>query len=282
MCLHSQQNGVAERMNRTILEKVRSMLSDSGLSRMFWAEATQTAVTLINKTPSSTIKFEIPNKKWTVKSPVYSYLRRFGCVCFSHTNDGKLSPRANKAVLLGYPSGVKGYKVWLLEEKKCQISRNVIFQENDVYKDVIRKGKQKEDDQHEATEMAFDIDLGEGGDIISGGDIQSDNEVSEDDQHEVENQETGDQNAEHDHDSENDQVQEEETSESPESYHLIRDKEHKTVRATRRFDIKGYFSENTDDEEDCFDAEVLVTTVDGDLKEPSSYREARDYEDWEF
>ena len=66
-----QQNGVAERMNRTILEKVRSMLSDSGLPRMFWAEATQTAVTLINKTPSSTIKFEIPDKKWTGRSPVY-------------------------------------------------------------------------------------------------------------------------------------------------------------------------------------------------------------------
>ena len=153
---------------------------------------------------------------------------------------------------MGYPSGVKGYKVWLLEEKKCHISRNVIFQENDVCKDVTRKGKQKEDDQHETTEMAFDIDLGEEGDITSGGDTQSNNEVSGVDQHEVENQETSDQNDKDDHDSENDQDQEDETSESPDSYHLVRDRERRTVRATRRFDIEGYFSEDTDDEEDCF------------------------------
>lgn len=60
-----QQNGVAKRMNRTIMEKVRSMLSDSGLPKRFWAEATHTVVVLINKTPSSAINFEIPDKKWS-------------------------------------------------------------------------------------------------------------------------------------------------------------------------------------------------------------------------
>lgn len=75
-----QQNGVAEGMNRTIMEKVRSMLSDSGMPKTFWAEAAYTAVILINKTPSSAVNFEIPDKKWTNKAPVYSYLKRFGCV----------------------------------------------------------------------------------------------------------------------------------------------------------------------------------------------------------
>lgn len=88
-----QQNGVAERMNRTIMEKVRSMVSDSGLPKTFWAEATSTAVVLINKTPSSAINFEIPDKKWSGKSPVYSYLRRFGCVAFVHSDEGKLVAR---------------------------------------------------------------------------------------------------------------------------------------------------------------------------------------------
>ncbi|KAL1189499.1 Retrovirus-related Pol polyprotein from transposon TNT 1-94 [Cardamine amara subsp. amara] len=136
-----QQNDVAERMNRTIMEKVRSMLSDSGLPKTFWAEATNTAVILINKTPSSVINSEVPDKRWSGNFPVYSYLRRFGCVAFVHSDDGKLVPRAKKGVLLGYPTGVKGYKVWLLEEKKCTVNRNVKFQENAVYKDVMQKSK---------------------------------------------------------------------------------------------------------------------------------------------
>ena len=134
-----QQNGVAERMNRTIMEKVRSMLSDSGLPKMFWAEATQTTVNLINKTPSSVLKSEIPDKRWNGKQPAYSYLKRFGCLAFVHSDEGKLVPRAKKGVLLGYPTGVKGYKVWLINEKKCVISRNVQFQENAVYKDITLK-----------------------------------------------------------------------------------------------------------------------------------------------
>lgn len=65
-CVYTpQQNGVAERMNRTIMEKVRTMLSDSGLPKKFWTEATHTATVLINKTPSSALNFDIPDRKWT-------------------------------------------------------------------------------------------------------------------------------------------------------------------------------------------------------------------------
>lgn len=55
-----QQNGVAERLNRTIMNKVRGMLSESGLSQKFWAEAASTSVYLINISPSSAIDFDIP------------------------------------------------------------------------------------------------------------------------------------------------------------------------------------------------------------------------------
>lgn len=58
-----QQNGVAERLNRSILNKVRSMLSESGLEPKFWAEAVSTAVYLLNRTPSSVIDFEIPEER---------------------------------------------------------------------------------------------------------------------------------------------------------------------------------------------------------------------------
>lgn len=59
-----QQNGVAERMNMTIMEKVRCLLSESGLEEKFWAEAAATSVYLINRTPSSANDFNIPEELW--------------------------------------------------------------------------------------------------------------------------------------------------------------------------------------------------------------------------
>lgn len=55
-----QQNGVAERMNRTIMEKVRCLLSNAGLSKSFWAEAASTACFLINLSPSTAIDKRTP------------------------------------------------------------------------------------------------------------------------------------------------------------------------------------------------------------------------------
>ena len=106
-----QQNGVAERLNRSILNKVRSMLSESGLEPKFWAEAVSTAVYLLNRTPSSVIDFEIPEQRWTTEVPDLSGLRRFGCIVYIHSDEGKLSPRAKKGVFTGYPEGVKGFRI---------------------------------------------------------------------------------------------------------------------------------------------------------------------------
>ena len=51
-----QQNGVAERMNRTLVEAVRSMLSDAKLPKCFWAEALATAVYLRNRSPTNAVQ----------------------------------------------------------------------------------------------------------------------------------------------------------------------------------------------------------------------------------
>ena len=89
-----QQNGVAEHLNRTIMNKVRSMLSESGFEVRLWAEAAATAVYLINRSPLSAIQMEIPEERWTSVFPSFKDLRRFGCLVFVHTSDGKLNPRA--------------------------------------------------------------------------------------------------------------------------------------------------------------------------------------------
>ncbi|XP_075101611.1 uncharacterized protein LOC142177049 [Nicotiana tabacum] len=62
-----EQNGVAERMNRTLNERARSMRINSGLPKYFWAEAVNTTTYLINKGPSIPLYFEIPEEVWTGK-----------------------------------------------------------------------------------------------------------------------------------------------------------------------------------------------------------------------
>ena len=79
-----QQNGVVERMNHTIMEKVRSMLSNSGLDKHFWAEAIMTTCYLINRSPSTTLDGGIPEDVWTGKKLNYSHLKLFGCEAFVH------------------------------------------------------------------------------------------------------------------------------------------------------------------------------------------------------
>nr|KYP59920.1 Retrovirus-related Pol polyprotein from transposon TNT 1-94 [Cajanus cajan] len=74
-----QQNGVAERMNRTLLEKRRYLLSNAGLTKSFWAEAVNTACYLVNGSPSTIIGCKTPTEVWSTKPANYSILRIFGC-----------------------------------------------------------------------------------------------------------------------------------------------------------------------------------------------------------
>ncbi|KAG8473091.1 hypothetical protein CXB51_035032 [Gossypium anomalum] len=113
-----QQNGVAERMNRTIMEKVRYMLSNANLPKSFWAEATSTACFLINRSPSVAIEKKTPQEVWSGNPANYSDLKIFGCPTYAHVDNGQLEPRSIKCVFLGYKAGVKGYKLWRPEKRK--------------------------------------------------------------------------------------------------------------------------------------------------------------------
>ena len=74
-----QQNGVAKRMNRILLEKARCMLSNAGLSKEFWVEAVNLAYYLMNRSPSIPIKCRTPEKVWYGSPSNYINLRIFGC-----------------------------------------------------------------------------------------------------------------------------------------------------------------------------------------------------------
>nr|GEX03090.1 retrotransposon protein, putative, Ty1-copia subclass [Tanacetum cinerariifolium] len=79
-----QKNGLAERMNRTLMDKVRCLLIHFGLPKTFWVEATCTAAYLINRSPSTSIEKKTPMEMWLGHSSDYGMLRIFGCVLYPY------------------------------------------------------------------------------------------------------------------------------------------------------------------------------------------------------
>nr|GEW98979.1 hypothetical protein [Tanacetum cinerariifolium] len=77
---------------------------------------------------------------WSGHPSDYGMLRIFGCVTYPHDKQGKLEPRAVKCVLLGHPGGVKGYRLYRLDDEPPKIvtSRNVVFNESVIYKDTLK------------------------------------------------------------------------------------------------------------------------------------------------
>lgn len=130
-----QQNGTAERMNKTLLEKARCMLISAGMKNSLWGEAVITASYLINRSPSSVIGFRTPQELWTGKKPSIKHLRPFCCTAYAQISQGKLQPRAQKCVMLGYPEGIKGYKLLLIQPRGYKVitSRSVTFNEKEFH-----------------------------------------------------------------------------------------------------------------------------------------------------
>jgi len=129
-----QQNGVVERMNKTLLERARCMLSNAGLWHQhdLWTEAVSTACYLVNHSPHSALDFKVLEEIWSGNPVDYSNLRIFRCPAYAHINNGKLAPRAIECIFLGYASKSKGYRLWCSESKsqKLILSRDVIFNED--------------------------------------------------------------------------------------------------------------------------------------------------------
>ena len=79
-----QQNGVVERINRTLVEAVCSMMPDAKLPNKFWAEAVSTAVYLHNCTHKTADLGKTPFESWTIEKPNVGHLKVFACPCHAH------------------------------------------------------------------------------------------------------------------------------------------------------------------------------------------------------
>ena len=127
-----EQNGVAERTNRSIMERARAMLHESGLPKSFWGEAVLTAVYLLNRCPSKAVVGMTPYEAWYRIKPNVSHLRAFGCEVFVNVPSEqrrKLDPKAMRCVMLGYDSERKCYRLYDPEGHKLVLSRDVRFNE---------------------------------------------------------------------------------------------------------------------------------------------------------
>jgi hypothetical protein len=133
-CPHtSQQNGIAERKHRYVIETGLALLAQSHLPSKYWVEACLTAVYLINRMPSQTLQNVSPYTKLFKAEPSYSGLRVFGCACYPllHPyNKHKLEFRSKQCIFLGYSSNHKGYRCMDPTTSRVYLSRNVVFDEN--------------------------------------------------------------------------------------------------------------------------------------------------------
>src|ERR687886_229713 len=123
-----QQNGVAERRNRTIIEAARSMISEANLKIKFWEYAVHTACftqnrSLIVKRHQKTA-YEVLKKR----QPEVGYFHIFGSPCFvlnQRDHLGKFDEKADDGIFLGYSIGLKAYRVYNMKTKKVDDTINV-------------------------------------------------------------------------------------------------------------------------------------------------------------
>jgi hypothetical protein len=143
-------------MNRTLMEKSRSMLSSVGLGQEFWVEVVGTTCYLVNRSPSSALDDKTPHEVWSGKKPSLQHLRVFGCDAYVHVpkeNRSNLDKKVEKCIFIGYKDGVKGYKLWNPETKKIVYSRDVVLRE---VKDVSKQEFLPMQDEPEKIELELD------------------------------------------------------------------------------------------------------------------------------
>ncbi|GJS57111.1 putative ribonuclease H-like domain-containing protein [Tanacetum coccineum] len=134
-----QHNGVAERKNRTLIEAARTMLADSLLPILFWAEAVNTACYVLNRVLVTKPQNKTPYELLIGKSPSISFMRPFGCpLTILNTLDslGKFDGKSDEGYLLGYSTSSKAFRVYNKRTKRVEENLHINFLEDQLNFDV--------------------------------------------------------------------------------------------------------------------------------------------------
>lgn len=190
----------------------------------------------MNRSPSAAINQQIPQEVWSNQPVDYSGLKIFGCPAYAHTRDGKLEPRAKKCMFIGYAQGVKGYRLWCIEDPrspKIIISRDVIFDEDALLNQRRKSDSDRAESDHGAKKQVELVEL------------------TEEDQH-------------------NEKEIQPEQIEEP--YSIARNRERRDIRPPMRFTDTVAYALNLMDSDPVSYALVMVDDVVSD--DPYTYKEA--------
>ena len=129
-------NGVAERLNRTLVKSTKAILYEAELEDEWWAEAIITVTYLRNMSLTAALQDQslTPFKAWKGIKPDLSHLRIFGSECQVHIPKAqrkKLDDHARKGVFVGYGDTRSTYRV-ALENDRVAVYRDVRFNERIV------------------------------------------------------------------------------------------------------------------------------------------------------
>lgn len=132
----SQQNGIVERWNQSVVEMARCLLKSMRVPAKFWGEAVKTAVYILNRSPTRSLEGRTPFEASYGKKPSVRHLRTFGCVAYAkRVGPGitKLVDRSVPGVFFSYEPGTKAYRVYDPVGKKLIVTRDVIFDEKKAW-----------------------------------------------------------------------------------------------------------------------------------------------------
>ncbi|GBP12614.1 Retrovirus-related Pol polyprotein from transposon TNT 1-94 [Eumeta japonica] len=135
-----QQNGLSERMNRTLVERAKCMMFNADLSKNYWAEAVTTAAYIINRSPTHALSDITPHEVWTGQKPDLSNIRIFGCPAMVHIpkeKRQKLDMKSRQLIFVGYSECTKGYRFMDPKTNKAVISRDVHFLEENIKSKIV-------------------------------------------------------------------------------------------------------------------------------------------------
>ena len=107
-------------------------MSERNLPHYYWAEAVHTVVYIMNKTPTAVVHGVTPEERFIGRKLDLSHLKVFGCIAYVHILDelcGKLDPKAEKCVFVGYSLEQKGYRCYNPVTRELRVSRDVVFYE---------------------------------------------------------------------------------------------------------------------------------------------------------
>ncbi|SDA02220.1 BZ3501_MvSof-1269-A2-R1_C51g00270 [Microbotryum saponariae] len=129
-----QQNGRAERVNRSIVEGVLALLADAHLPKSFWEEAAAYFVYCKNLCEHSALDKATPNFAWQGDRTNASALHPFGCTAWLTVAPelrSKLDPKAVRVLFTGYDLASKAFRFYDTTTKKISLGRNARFLDNE-------------------------------------------------------------------------------------------------------------------------------------------------------